>query len=36
MHVDKITQLIVQLDLNDITAHVHDWGWNGWTESHSK
>ena len=26
MHVDKITQLIVELDLNDITAHVHDWG----------
>ena len=26
MHVDKMTQLIVGLDLNNITAHVHDWG----------
>ena len=26
MHVDKMTQLIVQLDLQNITAHVHDWG----------
>ena len=26
MHVDKMTQLIVQLDLKNITAHVHDWG----------
>tara|TARA_B100001287_G_scaffold109933_1_gene92732 strand:- start:841 stop:1965 length:1125 start_codon:yes stop_codon:yes gene_type:complete len=26
MHVDKMTQFIVQLDLNNITAHVHDWG----------
>ena len=26
MHVDKMTQLIVELDLNNITAHVHDWG----------
>ena len=24
MHVDKMTQLIVELDLNNITAHVHD------------
>ena len=26
MHVDKMTQLIVELDLNNVTAHVHDWG----------
>tara|TARA_Y100000996_G_scaffold46719_1_gene32198 strand:+ start:1136 stop:2254 length:1119 start_codon:yes stop_codon:yes gene_type:complete len=26
MHVDKMTQLIVELDLNNITAHIHDWG----------
>ena len=26
MHVDKMTQLIVELDLKNITAHVHDWG----------
>tara|TARA_B110000467_G_scaffold114835_1_gene105372 strand:+ start:209 stop:706 length:498 start_codon:yes stop_codon:yes gene_type:complete len=26
MHVDKMTQLIIELDLNNITAHVHDWG----------
>ena len=26
MHVDKMTQLIVELDLQNITAHVHDWG----------
>ena len=26
MHVDTMTQLIVELDLNNITAHVHDWG----------
>ena len=26
MHVDKMTQLLVELDLNNITAHVHDWG----------
>tara|TARA_B100000965_G_scaffold131179_2_gene109351 strand:+ start:511 stop:1635 length:1125 start_codon:yes stop_codon:yes gene_type:complete len=26
MHVDKMTQLIVKLDLKNITAHVHDWG----------
>tara|TARA_B110000003_G_scaffold50045_1_gene48980 strand:+ start:3792 stop:4904 length:1113 start_codon:yes stop_codon:yes gene_type:complete len=26
MHVDTMTQLIRQLDLKDITAHVHDWG----------
>ena len=26
MHVDKMTQLIVVLDLQNITAHVHDWG----------
>ena len=26
MHVDKMTQLIVELGLNNITAHVHDWG----------
>ena len=26
MHVDKMTQLVVELDLNNITAHVHDWG----------
>ena len=26
MHVDKMTQLIAELDLTNITAHVHDWG----------
>ena len=26
MHVDKMTQLVVELDLDNITAHVHDWG----------
>jgi len=26
MHVDKMTQLITKLDLNNVTAHVHDWG----------
>jgi len=26
MHVDKMTQLIVKLDLRNITAHLHDWG----------
>jgi haloalkane dehalogenase len=26
MHVDKMAQLIIALDLNNITAHVHDWG----------
>ena len=26
MHVDKMTQLIVELDLQNISAHVHDWG----------
>ena len=26
MHVDKMTQLIVELDLQNITAPVHDWG----------
>ena len=26
MHVDKMTQLIIRLDLTNITAHVHDWG----------
>ena len=26
MHVDKMTQLITELDLKNITAHVHDWG----------
>ena len=26
MHVDKMTQLIIELDLKNITAHVHDWG----------
>jgi haloalkane dehalogenase len=26
MHVDKMAQLIIELDLNNITAHVHDWG----------
>ena len=26
MHVDKMTQLIVELDLQNITAHLHDWG----------
>jgi haloalkane dehalogenase len=26
MHVDKMTQLIVELDLQNITAHIHDWG----------
>ena len=26
MHVDIITNLIKELDLTDMTAHVHDWG----------
>tara|TARA_B100001250_G_scaffold408950_1_gene432300 strand:+ start:1628 stop:2752 length:1125 start_codon:yes stop_codon:yes gene_type:complete len=26
MHVDKMTQMLVELDLENITAHVHDWG----------
>ena len=26
MHVDKMTQLIIELDLQDVTAHLHDWG----------
>ena len=26
MHVDKMTQLVRELDLKDITAHLHDWG----------
>ena len=26
MHVDKMTQLIIELDLKNITAHFHDWG----------
>ena len=26
MHVDTMTQLILKLDLKNITAHVHDWG----------
>jgi len=26
MHVDKMTQLIVELNLKNITAHLHDWG----------
>tara|TARA_Y100001970_G_scaffold165824_1_gene202783 strand:+ start:19840 stop:20964 length:1125 start_codon:yes stop_codon:yes gene_type:complete len=26
MHVNKMTQLIIELDLKNITAHVHDWG----------
>jgi haloalkane dehalogenase len=26
MHVDKMTQLIVELNLKNVTAHVHDWG----------
>ena len=26
MHVNKMTQLIRELDLQDITAHLHDWG----------
>ena len=26
MHVDTMKELIVRLDLNNITAHVHDWG----------
>ena len=26
MHVDKMTQLIIKLDLNNINAHFHDWG----------
>tara|TARA_Y100001958_G_scaffold157265_1_gene151905 strand:- start:555 stop:1664 length:1110 start_codon:yes stop_codon:yes gene_type:complete len=26
MHVDKMAQLIVELDLKNITAHFHDWG----------
>ena len=26
MHVDKMVQLVKELDLKDITAHLHDWG----------
>ena len=26
MHVDTMKKLIIELDLNNITAHVHDWG----------
>ncbi len=26
MHVDKMTRLIIELDLTNITVHVHDWG----------
>ena len=26
MHVDKMTQLVRMLDLNNVTAHLHDWG----------
>ena len=26
MHVDKMAQLVIELDLDNITAHVHDWG----------
>lgn len=26
MHVDTMKELIVRLDLNNITAHIHDWG----------
>ncbi len=26
MHVNKMTQLIIELDLKNITAHFHDWG----------
>ena len=26
MHVDTMKELIIKLDLKDITAHVHDWG----------
>ena len=26
MHVDKMAQLITELDLQNITAHLHDWG----------
>ena len=26
MHVDTMTYLIRELNLNNITAHVHDWG----------
>ena len=26
MHVDKMTQLIIELNLQDVTAHLHDWG----------
>ena len=26
MHVDKMTQLVRILDLNNVTAHLHDWG----------
>ena len=26
MHVDKMTQLIIELGLQDVTAHLHDWG----------
>ena len=30
MHVNKMTQLIIELDLQDVTAHLHDWGWISW------
>ena len=26
MHVDKMVQLVRELDLKDVTAHLHDWG----------
>ena len=26
MHVDKIVQLVRELNLKDVTAHLHDWG----------
>ena len=26
MHVDKMTHLVRMLDLNNVTAHLHDWG----------
>ena len=26
MHVDNMTQLVLELDLNNITAHFHDCG----------
>ena len=26
MHVDKMVQLVKELDLKDVTAHLHDWG----------